>query len=368
MRTYGIARALAMRDGLDLLYLPFGADQPDAAFRSIPGVTLHEVRPSRGFIRALAYLRARIVDRVPDDLARGVSYELQSAARRLALAPHRGRVIADGPTVAAALMPLARTRPVIYNAHNLESAFRHELDAGGATLRGRLHRGELRAFETRVLSRFAESWMVSEADIAGARELCAHASLRYVPNVIDVAAIVPADAGSARSASSRAQRAIFVGSFGYEPNRRALRFMVDEVMPLVWQGLPEARLAVVGSGLSEPPTSDPRVEMLGFVEDLGSAYAEAGCAVVPLLQGGGSPLKLIEAFAHQLPVVATSRAIAGLQAKDGEHCLTADGPKAFAEAVLQVMRGAAPPTMALRGRQLAQEHYSIEALASLIST
>ncbi len=43
-----------------------------------------------------------------------------------------------------------------------------------------------------------------------------------------------------------------------------------------------------------------------------AAYAGARCAVVPLLQGGGTPLKLIEALAYGLPVIATPRAAAGL--------------------------------------------------------
>ena len=70
---------------------------------------------------------------------------------------------------------------------------------------------------------------------------------------------------------------------------------------------------------SEPPSSDPRVEALGFVDDLASVYASARCAVVPLLQGGGTPLKLIEALAYGLPVIATPRAVAGLEVRDGDE-------------------------------------------------
>ncbi len=58
MRTYGVARALAAHGGLDLLYVRFGAQEPDAAFRAIPGITLHAVEPSRGLRRA-AELRTR---------------------------------------------------------------------------------------------------------------------------------------------------------------------------------------------------------------------------------------------------------------------------------------------------------------------
>jgi glycosyltransferase involved in cell wall biosynthesis len=400
LRTYGVARALAAHGGLDLLYARFEGDAPDAAFRAIPGIELHEVVPARGARRLLAYGAARRAG-VPEELARGISPELAAAAARLARTPDRGgggggggskgggkgggRVIADGPVAAAALARLAHKRPVIYNAHNFESGFRHELGDGHAMGGARA----LRAFERGLLERAAESWMASEADVAAARELCPAAQLRYVPNVVDVAAIAPVQPRPER------RRAIFVANFAYEPNRNGLRFLLGEVLPRVWKDLPDAKLALVGASLehafgeadtgSDParsgsdlegslttgpgpgvPVADPRVETLGFVDDLREVYDGASCAVVPLLQSGGTPLKLIEALAYGLPVVATPRAVAGLEVHDGEHCLVADGAEAFAAALVRVLRDGAPE-LAHRGRELAAERYSIEALSELVA-
>lgn len=360
LRTYGLARALATHGRLDLLYVPFGASEPDEAFSAIPGIELHPVTPSRGAHRLLAYATARVRG-VPDQLARGASPELAEQASRMAArqdSPGGRRVIADGPTAAAALWGLARKRPVIYNAHNLESSFRHEIKPHRLPRPG--HRRLLRSFERRLLARFAEAWMVSEADMAMGRELCPQARLRYVPNVVDVAAIAPVDPIATEP------RAIFVASFDYPPNRNALRFLLEEVFPRVWLELPAARLAVVGAGLARPASADPRVETLGFVEDLGGAYAGARCAVVPLLQSGGTPLKLIEALAHGLPVLATPRAAAGLAIRDGESCVLADGAAAFAAALVPLLRDGAPE-LGRRGRQLVEEHYSIEALSALVA-
>jgi glycosyltransferase involved in cell wall biosynthesis len=352
VRTYGVARALAVHGGLTLLYARFGADEPDAAFRAIPGVELVEVVPSRGLKRALAYVATR-ASGVPDGFARGASRELGAEAGRLAASPGRGRVIADGPIAATALARLARKRPVIYNAHNLESGFRHDLDGFGG-------RRALRSFERRLLGRSAESWMVSEADMAGARELCPDARLRYVPNVVDVAAIEPV------SSLAPERRAIFVASFAYEPNQNGLRFLLEEVFPRVWEELPDARLTLVGSGLEQSPSADARVEVRGFVDDLGAAYAGARCAVVPLLQGGGTPLKFIEALAYGLPVVATPRAGAGLAVRDGEDCLLAEGSDQFAAALVRVLTNGASE-LGHRARELAAKRYSIEALSELLA-
>jgi glycosyltransferase involved in cell wall biosynthesis len=354
LRTYGVARALAAHRELDLLYLRFGAPEPDAAFRSIPGISLHELVPSRGPARLLTYARARAAG-VPPGFARGISPELVRGAGTLAGEAERGRVIADGPIVGAALIGLARRRPVVYNAHNLESAFRGELSDAAQS-----PEQDLRRFERRLLQAAAESWMVSESDLAGARELCPQASLRYVPNVVDVAAIEPVQP------SIGERRALFVANFSYEPNRRGLSFLLEEVLPLVWEQLPDARLALVGGGLEQPPSSDPRIEALGFVDDLRDAYGRSSCAVVPLLQGGGTPLKLIEALAYGLPVVATARAAAALGLRDREHCLAATGAEDFAAALVHVLRDGADE-LARAGRELARERFSIEALSLLLA-
>jgi glycosyltransferase involved in cell wall biosynthesis len=354
VRTYGVARALAAHRGLDVLYMRFGAAEPDAAFRAIPGVALHAAVASRGARRLLAYAGARLAG-VPDGFARGISPELAARASALADAEGRGRVVADGPIAAAALRHLSRRRPVIYNAHNLESAFRRDL---GRT--SRLQVRALRRFERGLLARAAEAWMVSEPDLDGARALCPSARLRYAPNVVDVAAITPVTPGA------NERRALFVANFGYEPNLNGLRFLLDEVFPRVWAQLPDARLALVGAGLERPGSGDPRVETLGFVEDLAAAYASASCAVVPLLQGGGTPLKLIEALAYGLPVIATPRATAGLALRDGEHCLVAGDAPAFASALARVL-GEGAPELGRNGRELVERSYSIEALSMLLA-
>jgi glycosyltransferase involved in cell wall biosynthesis len=352
MRTYGIARALAMDGPLTLLYVRFGADRPDEAFEAIPGIELQEAIPSRGIRRAATYVKARLSG-VPSGLARGVSPELTSAASRLAAGGDYRRLIADGPTAAAALAGLARKRPVIYNAHNLESAFRHELPDEDDSLRG------LRSFERRLLRASSESWMVSEADMRGAHALCPEAKLRLAPNVVDVAAIRPI------SEPTTEPVVVFVANFAYAPNRDALAFLVDEVLPRVWPELPEANLLLVGAGLERPPSGDPRVRALGFVEDLADIYAQARCAVVPLRQGGGSPLKLVEALAYRLPVLATPRAAAGLEVEAGVDCLVVDDASAFAQALVRVLRDGAPE-IARAGRRLAERRYSVEALAELL--
>jgi len=357
LRTYGIARALAGESGLDLLYVRFGADQPDHAFRALPNVAFRELEAGRG-LRRLASFVGALRAGVPADFARGISPELTEAAAALALEPQRGRVIADGPVAAAALLGLAARRPLVYNAHNLESALRPTL--GG---RWRLAARRLARFERRLLAEFSESWMVSAAELAAAQRLCPGARLRYVPNVIDVERIEPI------AERSTDPRALFVADFGYLPNRRGLRFLLEQVMPIVWRKQRRFALSIVGRGLgARDLPADPRVIYHGFVELLSPLYANARCVVVPLLEGGGSPLKLLEALAYGLPVVTTKVGARGLEgAQDGVHLLVADTAAGFAEAMLRAddeqANGLGPAA-----RTFVEQRYSIAALRTLLAS
>jgi glycosyltransferase involved in cell wall biosynthesis len=349
-RTYGIVRALAAAAPLDIVYGAFGAAEPDDAYTDLAGVSLHRVERPGPLARSRAYLRARL-NGLPDDFARGVWPGIAARSRDLAAGSDQARVIAEGPLAAAALLPFAKRHPAVYCAHNLESAFRHRIGGTAASERG------LRRFERLLLERYAESWMVSAVDMEGAAALAPGAKLRLVPNVVDVAAIQPV-------APRTGQRSVlFVADLGYEPNREALDFLVETAMPGLWRDAPDIHLLVAGRGSEGIDAADPRVQPQGFVPDLRDLYEAAGCVAVPLLEGGGSPLKFVEALAYGVPVVATPKAAAGLQVRAGEHYLEADpAPKSFASAILTVLDPTIGNPLAAAGRRLAEREYSIEAL------
>ena len=345
LRTYGVVAALARHRAVDVVYVVHDGGQPAPEYSTVKSVRTRPLSASRGLRRGLQYARSRWRG-VPDYLARGISPELATAA---ASAPTETRVIADGPVAAGALLPVARRREAVYLAHNLESGFRGEGPA-------------LADFERGVLRTFSESWMATRADQRGAAELAgAQVRTRYVPNVVDMQRIVPVE-------PSGSEVLLFVGDFTYAPNREGLRFLVDDVLPIAWETRPEIRLLVVGRGISDPP-SDERIEFLGFVEDLRSAYTISDAVVVPLLHGGGSPLKFVEALAYGLPVIA-SRHAAGLleDGTAGEHFLLAADRAEFAEAISSLFEDRQlARTLGAAGRKLAERSYSIDALATLLA-
>lgn len=347
LRTVGVARALACLDDVEIAYVEFDGTRVAEPLADDARVTLRALHASRGVRRAVTYVRARVAG-TPRAFARGVSPELVGLD-----VARFDRVVADGPTAAAALALVARNPHVVYNAHNLESTFRLEL-SDGARHYGSV--GDLRAFEVRLLTNAYETWVPTREEARLALQLVPSARVRYVPNVVDVQGIAPV------SPNTREARVLFVADFSYEPNRNAARFLVDEVAPKLWRLAPDARLTLVGRALPPPDTTDQRVEILGYVDDLADAYARSTCVVVPLLVGGGSPLKLVEAMAYGLPVVATGRAASSLEgAEDGVHYLEANDAEQFAMTLARALSGD-ESDIGRNGRLLAEAEFSIEAL------
>lgn len=127
---------------------------------------------------------------------------------------------------------------------------------------------------------------------------------------------------------------LFVGSFDYPPNVAAVAWWIEEVWPYLRE--PRVPLTVVGRG-AEHALADlrghPGVDVVGEVDDVAPHLERASVVAVPLRHGGGTRLKILEAFAWNRPVVSTAKGAEGLAVEDGEHLLLADDGAAFAAAL-----------------------------------
>src|SRR5207247_2209260 len=145
-----------------------------------------------------------------------------------------------------------------------------------------------------------------------------------------------------------------------DPNASTAAFLAPEVLPRVRRWFPEARLRVIGK--DPPPAVQalaglPGVEVAGAVPSMLPHLAEAAALAVPLTAGGGTRLKILEAFAAGLPVVSTPVGCEGIRADDGGHLLVAEGdqfPTALGELLSRPDLGA---RLAARARDLARSLY-----------
>ena len=147
--------------------------------------------------------------------------------------------------------------------------------------------------------------------------------------------------GSTIRATTGADQAtvlLFVGSLGYGANLDGLRWFLAEVFPRLRHRVPGTRLRIVGSGGDDTGwlAEHRGVELLGAVDDIGAELAAAAALVVPILWGAGTRIKILEAFAHRVPVVSTTVGAEGLDVETERELLIADDAEDFAAACQRV--------------------------------
>ncbi len=245
----------------------------------------------------------------------------------------------------AALACGAAGVPVWIDFHNLDSEI-WERTAGTATSAivrrfARIQAPRVRALERRLASAAAGVSCVSPRDASGLLALRAATRPLVVPNGVDLSRY------ALRSGAVGGEQVLFVGDLSWPPNAEGVRWFAREVWPRVEQARPAARAEILGRSA---PRDLARLasSRLSFVGDRGDTrphWAAASVAVVPLLAGGGTRLKILEAAACGVPVVATPIGAEGLAFAPEREIRLGEDPGAFAGAVVELL---ADPAASLR--------------------
>ncbi len=273
-------------------------------------------------------------------------------------------VVADGAH-ALPLVPL-RTRPLLFHMHNVESAILARPPAQPQSLQAewtrRIEARQTARVEARYLKAAAINVAVSDSDRALALSICNDANIVTVPNAVEI----HAQPIAARPAEGPLQL-LFVGRLDYPPNLEAVTELVERHLPALRAAFPGVRVRVVGEdskGKTQRLQRDG-VEFLGRVSDLEPHYATSHAAYIPLRSGGGTRLKILEAFSLGLPVASTSIGAEGLAAKDRVHFRQFDTPEQGVVALRDLL-GEQRRSYVERARALVQAHYSRDAAVSAL--
>ncbi|HTY73061.1 MAG TPA: glycosyltransferase family 4 protein [Actinomycetes bacterium] len=253
----------------------------------------------------------------------------------------------------ASYLPVGAARRKVLDFHNIESSLALSFARSSKTLKGRLAYAEAPMLRRRERIGAEQADLVSVVSRIDAERMPGRPrELIICPNGWEPTEPLPA---------SDEPLAIFVALMGWKPNIDAALWLGREVWPRVRERMPEARLALVGR---EPAAevralAAPDVEVTGTVPDVRPYLARARVAVAPLLSGGGTRLKVLEALDAGRPIVSTTIGIEGLEDLVGDAALVADEPDAFAERVVEML---SDPDRAAKagdvGHRLVAERYS----------
>ena len=251
--------------------------------------------------------------------------------------------------MAQAAPAVARGVPVVLRAQNVESDLWHAAADGlPPILRGLAHleAARLARWEGRAVRMAARTVALTYPDADRLADLSKHGGVGVAPVTV-ISAPFPASLPAAKGSSLVGNPPVVILAGGdWLPNRDSRRFMLEEVWPAVRARLHGAVLHIFsdegpdGHGGGDPAAS-------GIVphpapRDSATVFAPGSVLAVPLRIASGVRMKILEAWARGIPVVATPQAAAGLEAKHGGEVLVADDAAGFAAAIARL---AAEPAM-----------------------
>ena len=213
--------------------------------------------------------------------------------------------------------------------------------------------------------RFDLNVMTSEVDAERLRALAPGASTTVIPNGVDVDFFQPSVADQVVPG-----RVTFLGPTYMFPNRDAVDFFLANAWPLISQRCPEGTFHLIGKNSVDEKArfeSHPGVTCNGHVPDIRPHFAESAVSVVPIRVGGGTRLKILDAWSMGKAVVSTSVGCEGLETVDGVNILIRDNPTEFAAAVVQVLRdGNLRNRLGREARKTAEERYAWRVVGRLL--
>jgi glycosyltransferase involved in cell wall biosynthesis len=223
---------------------------------------------------------------------------------------------------------------------------------------------KLDRFERRILKSVDAISVVSANDAQKVYTAAPESTCEIIPNGVDLDFYdIPRD--------PRPYRVVSVGSLDWLPNVEGLLWFLDIVWPSVIEVYPAATLHIVGRNPQRAllKRASNRITVAGSVKDVREHVRDAAAFVVPLLAGGGTRLRVLEAMAMRIPIVSTSIGVEGIQCTHGQHLLIADRPKEFASQLISILcnQGLAE-SIAYAGRQLAEQQYSWQVIGNKLDT
>ena len=230
-------------------------------------------------------------------------------------------------------------------------------------LRNQLNKKKVRAFGKQLVQQYDAYTVVSEKE----RELLTRfvdglGQAHVVPNGVDLEYYRPG------LCNPQPNSLIFNGSLTFSANFEAMNYFLRDVLPLINLQIPEVTLQITGRingiDLSRLPINS-NVRLSDFIPDIRQDVASSWVCVVPLLKGGGTRLKILEAMALGTPVVATPKAAEGLEVIPNKHLLIGENNIAFAQQVVRILQDPClRMSLAEAGRKLVEERYGWEAIGN----
>lgn len=356
IRAYNLLKALSARHNVSMISLyqaDSKIDRVDALNEICRVISLHEAKSFKpGTIKSImGYLSIK-----PRSFVDTFDPAIKIAVEK-GIAQIKPDAIVVSELAAMIYMPDRPVVPVVLDALEMGLMCRYVSDSHGLKLLARrLTLFKHRRFITDILKRTASYTCVSEDELRLCSNFFPNTTGSVIPNGVDTEHYTPND--------RKPEFGILVynGALTYSANLGAVRYFCESIQPLLLERILTAKLLVTGRITGVDLTGIegcPGIELTGYVDDIRTVLNKSAICIVPLRQGGGSRLKILEAMAAGIPVVSTSVGAEGLDCVPDKHLLIADDPVSFVSAIERILTDdKLAASLSTEARLLVEKQYS----------
>ncbi len=296
----------------------------------------------------------------PRDVLRSYSSEFAQLVKEISREQRFDIVIASTLDMAPYALLVPGT-PCLLEEHNFSTSLmedRFHKDAGFMKKSANwITWQKCRRYERHLYPKFIGVTMVSANDKNAVQKSILNYSgrLEVIPNGVDL------ETHQIGLAVPNRDTIVFNGSLTYSANLEAMKYFIQQILPLIQQQKPAARLIITGRTDAVDLTwlpGEANILLTGYLEDVRQTVAGSWIAVAPLKTGGGTRLKILEAMALGTPVVSTAKGAEGLELTHGVNFLQADDSQTFANHCIRLLNDAnLREKLSINARQMVEKNY-----------
>ncbi|MBW4084725.1 glycosyltransferase family 4 protein [Paenibacillus sp. S150] len=352
LRTGNILNILLAKYDVDLL--TYRNSRPSADKQEEPGLTVYEAPRTMNYRKAM--LRSLYKWRNCSYMSH-VDVDMRGKITELCRQNGYSHVFISHSLLGICIDIVREALPgslIVTDAHNFESGLSAQLAAKKKGLAGLFYslnavwtkRDELKLMDkTDLLLAASEQDGLAFQSLSGKNSDKVH----VIPNFIRI------EDYQTKTNIQREKWIVLPGNMNYFPNINAAAYFNRDIYPLIKAKVPEIKWYIVGRDVHPEVAAlaekDSSIVITGYVDSVADYVRKAQAVVVPLREGSGTRLKILEAWALRTPVISSSKGAEGLLYEHSRNILIADDPLTFADSVVQLLLDCE------RGKVLAERAY-----------
>lgn len=267
-------------------------------------------------------------------------------------------------------MDLLGRHPTILDHHNIEShMLLRRAEKENNFLKKWYYRQEglrLERVEKQVCNKVSANITCSWLDAERLRVIAPDCVAREIPNGVDTDYFKP------DYSAQQEKTLLFIGTLSWYPNIEAVRFIAGELWPALVTAIPDIRFDIVGANppedLVEAARSYDNFHVHGFVDDVRPYFDKASVFVCPIRDGGGTKLKILDAFSMGKAVVAHPVACEGIDVTDGENVFLAESVSEYLDHITRLVSDSSTRREAGgKARTLVENNYTFSSIGKQLS-